>query len=299
MRIDVLVRAGEDQACLDAVRNAVERWRAAGHDVRPHATFEAADTARFARRARRADLLVVAGGDGTLNQVVAGLMGGGARPRMAIVPTGTANDFATGLGLPGEDVEECLRLATEGCAVPIDIARVNGRAFINASVGGLGATATRGASADTKKLLGPLAYVLRGAREVAEATAERGRFEADGVEVYHGDFLFFAVGNGRLTGGGTVIAPAADAGDGRVDLVVLKSLPKLELMRLLPAIRAGEHEDHPEVLYIQAADVSVDLESAIPVNVDGEPVDARHLQYDARGGRLYVMAPLVPSDDGA
>lgn len=291
MRIDVIVRAGEDDENLAAVREFVAEWRAAGHDVRPRATFEPADTERFARRARRADLVVVAGGDGTLNRVVNGLMGAGSPPRLAIVPSGTANDFATGLGLPVDDVEACLRIAMEGRQVPVDIARVNGRAFINTSVGGFGANATRDASDDVKRILGPLAYVLRGAREIADTSPENGSFRADGAEVYSGEFLFFAVANGPLTGGGTVIAPDADVGDGRLDLVVLKSMPRLELVRLLPAIRAGEHDEHPEVVYVQASELEVETEAHVPVNVDGEPVDATRLLYDARGGRLSVMVP--------
>lgn len=299
MRIEIVVRAGEDEACLEALREAVARWRAAGHDVEPRATFEAEQARRFAAESReRADLLIVAGGDGTLNQVANGLAGAGRCPRVAIVPCGTANDFATGLGLPVEDLEACIALALEGRPIPVDIARVNGRAFINASVGGFGASATRAASAEAKRVLGPFAYVLQGAREIADARAERALFRADGRTVYDGDFLFFAVTNGRLTGGGTPIAPEADAGDGRVDLVVLKSLPKLELVRLLPAIRAGEHDEHPEVLYLQAREVAIEVAGDVPVNVDGEPEDARSLRYDAAGGRLEIMAPPAPPPQG-
>lgn len=291
MRIDVIVRAGENEDCLDVVREWVARWRAQGHEVRPHATFEAADTERFARQALRADILVVAGGDGTLNRIAEALSGDGARPRLVIVPTGTANDFATGLGIPTDDVDACLRLALEGRAEAIDIARANGRAFINASVGGFGASATRDASTDAKKVLGPLIYMLRGAREIADAAPERGCFRVEGETIYEGEFLFYAVGNGRLTGGGTVIAPDADTGDGRIDLVVVKSMPKLELMRLLPAIRSGQHDEHPEVIYVQARNVDVRLSADVPVNIDGEPIEAREIHYDAGGGRIDVMVP--------
>ena len=84
-----------------------------------------------------ADVVVAVGGDGTVNEVVNGL--DGYDTPLGVLPFGTANDFATGLGIPTDDVDACLRLAFEGRAVPIDIARANGRAFINASVGGFGA----------------------------------------------------------------------------------------------------------------------------------------------------------------
>lgn len=298
MRIELITRANGDSDCMEVLREAVSKWREDGHRVRPRVTFEAGDARRFARAARRrADLLVVAGGDGTLNEVVNGLARKGRRPRLAVVPAGTANDFATGIGLPTDDLDACLRIATTGRAVPVDIARANGRAFINVSVGGLGTYATRDASPETKRLLGPLAYMLRGAKEIAGATPERARFRADRDVVYDGEFLFFAVGNGRLTGGGTPIAPAADHSDGRIDLVVLKSVPRLELMRLLPAIRAGEHDEHPEVLYVQAREVDVRVEGEMAVNVDGEPVDASRLRYRATGEVVEVMMPWDPPDD--
>jgi YegS/Rv2252/BmrU family lipid kinase len=292
MRIGLIARAGEDGALLDLLQEAVARWREEGHEVRPRATFEAGDARAFTRTLRRwADLLVVTGGDGTLNEVANGLVTKGPRPRLAIVPAGTANDFAAGIGLPVDDVEACLHLATSGPAVNVDIARVNGRAFLNVSVGGLGVNASRNASPESKRLLGGLAYALRGVREIADALPERGKFRADGKQVHDGEFLFFAVGNGRLTGGGTLIAPGADAGDGRMDLVLLRSVPKLELVRLLPAIRAGEHREHPEVLYVKARTVEVQLTGTVPVNIDGEPIEASRLRYRASGERVEIVVP--------
>ena len=297
MRITLIARAGEETANLAALSASVERWRGEGHEVRPRVTFEPGDERRFARVSRRwADLVVVAGGDGTLHEAVNGLTGKGARPRLAIVPMGTGNDFASGIGLPVDDPETCLRLATSGRTVAVDIPRVNGRAFINVSLGGLGARASRSASHESKKLLGALAYALQGAREIADAVPHRARIRADDVGVHAGEFLFFAVGNGRSTGGGTLIAPGADATDGRMDLVVLKAVSKLELMRLLPAIRAGQHREHPEVIYVKARAIDIRLEGEVAVNVDGEPFDAHRLRYRSSSERIDVVVPHVSED---
>lgn len=293
MNITLIARAGEDADCLELLRNTVAEWRRAGHDVRARATFEAGDAKRFASGARRwADLLVVAGGDGTLNEVANGLAARGSmRPRMAIVPMGTANDLAAGLGLP-EDPEACLDVALHGRVQRVDVAMVNRHAFLNVSVGGMGATATRDATSTEKRFLGPIAYLLRGARAVAEATPVSGRFRLDGKEAFRGDFLFFAIGNGRRTGGGTEIAPDAETDDGRLDVVILTAVPKVELMRLLPEIRAGEHLADPAVFYRQARTVDIRLAESLAVNVDGEELEeSRRLRYRDTRQHIEFMVP--------
>lgn len=291
MRITLISRAGEDDAWMDPLRSLVAEWREAGHEVRPRATFERGDARRFAQWARRhSDLLVVAGGDGTLNEVVNGLATPGRRPRLGIIPAGTANDFATGLGVPAEPLEAG-RVAIEGRALRVDIARVNQRAFLNVSVGGFGAAVTREASAGAKRWLGPVAYLLNGVRRLAGAEPREGEFICDGEVVFGGTFLFFAVGNGRLTGGGTAIAPEADASDGKLDLVLVKALPRLELIGMLPEIRAGEHLDHPGVIHVRGESIDVRLEEPIPVNVDGEALDGRRFRYGVVEGGIEVMIP--------
>jgi diacylglycerol kinase (ATP) len=289
MRITLIVRAGEDPARLEALRTVVTDWRRQGHHVRPRATFEAGDARRFASTARRrSDLIVVAGGDGTLNEVVNGLGREGPRPRLGIIPAGTANDFATGLDIPF-DVVDAARVAVEGVPRHVDIARVNRRAFVNVSVGGFGAMVTREASKGSKRWLGPMAYLVSGLRKLAAAEPREGEFVADGEVVFGGTFLFFAVGNGRLTGGGTAITPEADMGDGRLDLVLVKSVPRLELIGMLPEIRAGEHLHHPAVVHLSAETIEVRTEESLAVNVDGEALDGRIFRYRLLRGGVDVM----------
>lgn len=291
MRITLIVRAGEDVAWLEPLRAIVSGWRRQGHDVRPRATFEAGDARRFASAARRrSDMIVVAGGDGTLNEVVNGLSREGPRPRLGIIPTGTANDFAAGLDIPFDAVDAA-RVVLDGVPRHVDIARVNRRAFLNVSVGGFGATVTREASKGSKRWLGPMAYLVSGLRKLAAAEPREGEFVADGEVVFGGSFLFFAVGNGRLTGGGTVITPQADMGDGRLDLVLVKSLPRMELIGMLPDIRAGEHLDHPAVVHLSALTIEVRTEETLAVNVDGEALDGRMFRYELVPGGVEVMVP--------
>src|SRR5205809_4256451 len=124
----------------DALRTAVVRQRAVGHSIEVRVTWEKGDARRFVAEGGEVDLLIAAGGDGTLNEVVHGLMDlpTVARPVLRVVPLGTANDFATGCGIP-RDPEEALALRLDGQGVPIDTGKVIKHWFVNAARPGFGA----------------------------------------------------------------------------------------------------------------------------------------------------------------
>src|SRR5881275_2716014 len=127
----------------DALQTAVERQRAAGHSIDVRVTSEKGDARRFVAEAGEVDLLIAAGGDGTLNEVLHGFMAlsTAARPVLGIVPLGTANDFATGCGIP-HDTEEALALCVQGRAIAIDVGKANEHWFLNAASVGFGAEIT-------------------------------------------------------------------------------------------------------------------------------------------------------------
>src|SRR4029077_527149 len=127
----------------DALQTAVARQRAAGHSIEVRVTLEKGDARRFVAEAGEGDLLIAAGGDGTLNEVVHGLMDLSkvTRPVLGVVPLGTANDFATGCGIP-RDPGEALALCMEGQAVSVDIGKANEHWFLNVASVGFGAAVT-------------------------------------------------------------------------------------------------------------------------------------------------------------
>src|SRR5438552_18351688 len=140
----------------DALRAAVVGQREAGHRIEVPVTWKKGDALRFVLEAGEVDLLIAAGGDGTLNEAVHGLMDLSidARPILRVVPLGTANDFATGCDIP-RDPEKALALCMEGQAVPIDVGKANERWFLNAASVGFGAEITATTSPELKRLLGP------------------------------------------------------------------------------------------------------------------------------------------------
>jgi diacylglycerol kinase (ATP) len=292
LKIALIVRPRGTDPRLDELRAAVTRLRRAGHRVRPRLTYETGDARRLARAAatRHYDLVIAAGGDGTVNEVVNGIARCRWQPRLGVVPVGTANDFARGLGIP-TSVEEAVEVALRGRPVVVDAARVNGRFFVNVSTGGFGVEATGEASQDAKRRLGPLAYLLMGARQFLGLKRRRARFTADGRVLHEGEFVMFAVGNARRTGGGTLLTPLARHGDGRLEVIVVPGLSRLDFLALMPDLRAGTHLESPDVLYLRASELVVESERPVRVNADGEPLRARRFAYAIATRPLSVMAP--------
>src|SRR5205809_1827310 len=185
----------------DALRSAVVRQRVVGHGIEVRVTSKKGDARRFVSEAGEVDLLIAAGGDGTLNEVVHGLMdlSMAARPVLGVVPLGTANDFATGCDIP-RDPHEALALCMEGEGVPIDVGKANEHWFLNAASVGFGAEITANTPPELKRLLGPAAYTVMGAILALNLHQYHGRLIVRDREVT-GSAPVAIVGNGRQTGG--------------------------------------------------------------------------------------------------
>jgi diacylglycerol kinase (ATP) len=298
-----LIANAKSPEVVEQLRAAVERLREAGHRVEPRLTFEQGDARRLAAEAAEAgaELIVAAGGDGTLNEVVNGVHefvhahagadgreGGG--PRIGLVPLGTANDFANNVGIPLE-VEPALEVALHGRPTALDVGLLNGQCFLNVSTGGFGAEATGGAPPGLKRRLGTLAYLIEGIRRFAALEPTVARFASGGEVLYEGPFLLFAVGNSRRTGGGTELTPHAVMEDALLDVCIVKEVSRVEFLGLLPDLRSGDHLEHPAVIYRQVCDLAVEAETELHVNADGEPRLEREYRYAISPHPLVVMLP--------
>ena len=277
---------------MQEVRTQVASLRDAGHEVEPRLTFEAGDATRFARSAARSevDLMIAAGGDGTVNEVVNGIAETEWRGPLAIVPLGTANDFALGLGLP-EEVPRAFDIAVNGTDGDVDLARVNDRWFINVSTGGVAATATGDTPPDTKRLLGPLAYLVTGVQKLPELEPVAVTISSAGEDVYDGEIMMYAVGNGRRTGAGSQVTPEAELDDGELDVLIVPGMTRVEFMALAPRIRAGSHPEDARVRYFRTDELVVESPHDLSVNADGEPVDGERFEYGVTPDRLTLRLP--------
>ena len=151
-----------------------------------------------------------------------------ARPPLGVVPQGTANDFATGCGIP-RDPEAALALCLEGQRVPIDVGKANERWFLNAASIGFGAEVTATTPPELKRLLGPAAYTVMGAILATKFHPYQGRLTLPDREIT-GSGLVAIVCNGRQTGGAFQVAPHARLDDGLLDILLIREIPAAALL---------------------------------------------------------------------
>jgi lipid kinase YegS len=274
----------------DALRAAVARQRAAGHRIEVRVTWETGDARRFASEADKVDLLIAAGGDGTLNEILHGLMdlSEAMRPILGIVPLGTANDFATGCGIP-RDPPKAMALCMKGEAVPIDVGKANDHWFINAASSGFGAEITATTSPELKRLLGPAAYTVMGAILAINFHHYQGRLILPGREIT-GTGPVAIVGNGRQTGGGMQVAPRASIDDGLLDVLVVRQVSPTALLAAARELQQLP-SDGEYISYWQTPWLEVHPEEAIPVNLDGEPLRFSTVRYEAVPKAIQLIVP--------
>jgi lipid kinase YegS len=278
----------------DALKTAIARRRAVGQTIEVRATSKKGDARRFVAETGEVDLVIAAGGDGTLNEVVHGLMDLpiAARPALGVVPLGTANDFATGCGIP-LDPDEALAVCMEGTAAPVDVGKANEHWFLNAASIGFGAEITATTPPELKHLLGPAAYAVMGAILAMNVHHYRGRLTSPDREIT-GSGPVAIVGNGRQAGGGLQVAPRARIDDGLLDVLIVRDIPATALLTAARELQELS-PDGEYISYWQTPWAEVHTEEAIPVNLDGEPMQFSSVRYEAVPRAIrFIVPPNCP-----
>lgn len=266
-----------------ALREAVEEQRKAGMSIIVRSTWEGGDAAEFAAQAVElgATRVIACGGDGTVNEVVNGLMriAHDLRPALGIVPLGSANDFAASLGLPLEP-GPALEAARHLSPSPIDVIRMTAQSgaeeavsyYVNMTTGGFGAEITSSTPKTLKRMLGGGAYSLMGALKAWRHRSYCGTLHW-GDQQQEASLLLLALGNGRQSGGGQVLAPRAKLDDGRFDVLLVKDFSSAaELPTLLSELQQFPAEGR-FVRYFTASQLSVTTQpddEPWPLTLDGE-----------------------------
>ena len=275
------------------VREAINRIREEGQPIEVRCTWEGGDAARFAQEAVTdgVDVLVAGGGDGTIHEVVNGLMTAESAPEVSlgVLPLGTANDFARGCGIP-LDPYEALKLASEGTPVAIDVPSANGVHFANVGSGGFGAEVTVGTDPKLKKALGGGAYALTGILTAAKMTPYAGKMVGSG-ESKEGSFIAMAVGNARQAGGGLQVTQKAYLDDGLLDLMVIGDFTTRDLGVVLDELQRFDDPSNQFVHYRQMDTFEIEVAGKLPINLDGEPYRWDHIRFEVKPKALRVVLP--------
>lgn len=254
------------------------------HDLDIVMTTGAGDATQAAARAveQGCSYLFIAGGDGTLNEVLNGVMrleGAATKITFGLIPLGTGNDFAVALGLP-EDVPAALDILLAGRTIEVDVGQLNDRFFVNVSAGGFIAEVSDAVNPQLKSLAGKLAYLVGGAQVL---------FDYDPVETsvqlieearsFALTMQMFAVCNSRLVGGGRLIAPDARTDDGLLDVCFIEAMSTLDFIGLLTRVSKGDHVEDERVHYFKARELRMEFARAVKVNTDGEVFETRECRY--------------------
>ena len=280
-------KARRGTAVLDPV---VQRLAAGGID----AVLERFDSpeevsADIVRRRNEADLVIVCGGDGTINSAAKGVLETGLP--LGIMPMGTANDLARTLHIP-DDLERAANVIIGGHTTRIDLGEVNGHPFFNVASMGLSVDMARDLTPEAKRRWGKLGYALAAIRVAARAKRFRAEIIGDDDRVSVRT-LQIAVGNGVHYGGGTVIASDATIEDGHLDLysLELKNVWKFGLM--LGAFRRGEHGAWDEVRTRKSTEFDIRTAQPMPINTDGDLVTQTPAHFLIRPHAVTVFTPEV------
>ncbi|MHA2706956.1 lipid kinase YegS [Vibrio owensii] len=274
------------------LRSEIMRMREQGVDLQVRVTWESADMERLVKEAVNEGIkrIVVAGGDGTVNEAVTALnqVNSNTRPELAIIPMGTANDFATATKIP-TTIRESIELAVNGDAVAVDSVQANERYFMNVAAAGFGAEITAETPVELKNFLGGGAYTLTGLVKAlgfkpydGTLTIEQGSFQ--------GEILVGAFCNSRLAGGGQELAPSALIDDGLMDITLVHPFLPHELPRVLEEIQ-NPTEKGQFVKHTQASWLEIDFPKALPLNLDGEPYRSKKIRFEVQPQSIRLVLP--------
>jgi diacylglycerol kinase (ATP) len=247
------------------------------------------------------DFVVAVGGDGTLNEVVNGLIISESKTPLAIISSGTVNDFANYLQLPGaSEVDRFCEMIRDFKTKEVDAGKINDEYFINVIAGGILTDIAYKVPKDRKAIFGKMAYYIEGALELPKqffGDLMKLEFEVDG-KVTQEEVTVFIIANSRSVGGFKDAIPMASVTDGKLDIMILKKVELYQVSNLLFKFLQGEHPQHPSIEYLQSDEIKIrelGEKTDISIDYDGEllegglPIDIKVIPK--------ALKIIVPDED--
>ena len=286
-----------------------------GYEASAFATTPEENSARNeAHRAARAgfDLLVAAGGDGTINEVVNGIAPLKRRPKMAIIPAGTTNDYARALKIPRDNIVKAAEVIKKNQTVKMDIGQAGKNYFINIAAGGHLTELTYEVPSELKSIFGYLAYLAKGAEMLPRVKPIKMRMTYD-EGVYEGNASMFFLGLTNSVGGFQQIVPDAKLDDGKFSLIIVKTANIFEILHLVALmLNGGKHVEDHRLIYTKTSYLhaeTLEKNNKMMINLDGEyggdaPMTFKnmhqHIEIFANGDALpsnAIMGSVLTGSD--
>lgn len=230
------------------------------------------------------DILIACGGDGTINEVATGIMKGQNKIPVAILATGTVNDFATSMKLPTQPKEFCEMILKRN-VIDVDLGKANNNYFVNVLAGGIITNVAHQVPVEMKTLFGRAAYYIAGLREMPRQMLNPFHIEIESEEYsFDGEVLLFLVTNTASIGGFKGLAPSAQVEDGLLDCIIIRKVEILDVIPVFVSLLKGDITTSPNVKHFKTKKMKIKSKEPMQFDMDGE-----------YGGELPVDLEVVPA----
>jgi diacylglycerol kinase (ATP) len=262
----------------------LQRLERGGLETSTHATIGEGDATLAAAEAveRGFDVIIAAGGDGTLYEVINGMAEKPNRPPLGLLPLGTTNDFARAMSIP-KNWEDACDIIIRGYNREIDLGKTNNKYFINIAGGGSLTELTYEVPSKLKTMLGQLAYYMKGLEKLPRLRPIELFIKSEDVEL-HEEVMIFLISNTNSVAGFEKLCPDASIDDGLLDVIVVKKCNLVEMIRLVTLALRGEHLSDPNLIYLRTKHIQITSPDYVQLNLDGE-----------FGGTLPGVFSVLPS----
>lgn len=217
------------------------------------------------------DLIIACGGDGTVNEVASGIALSENKLPIAILSSGTVNDFANHMNIP-KNIDDFFDMIKREELVNVDLGKVNDEYFVNVAAGGLFANVGYLVNSEMKAILGRMAYYFEGVRELTSENLEPIKLSFKSEEYTDTtETLMFLISNSSSIGGFKKLAPNADVLDGYLDVLIIKKSNVADLANIFFNILKGDHINHPNVHYFKTKEITIKaIDQEVKIDIDGE-----------------------------
>lgn len=214
------------------------------------------------------DHILIAGGDGTVDIIINHMKENDICIPIAILPTGTANDFAKTLGM-SENIEDTLDIILNSDIHKVDLGKINDKYFVNVASAGMFTDVSQRINNDFKNTIGKISYYIKGIEDALNLKKFNINIKSDDFE-YNGDMYLILIFNGR-TAGNINLAYKSELNDGLLDVIVFKAMPIPKTIPiLLSIIRGGNIDYHEDIIYFKTKEIYIDCNDYISTDIDGE-----------------------------
>lgn len=212
--------------------------------------------------------ILIAGGDGTIDIVINYMKQNKISIPIAILPTGTANDFAKAIGMSA-NIDDSVDNILESSIDRVDLGKINDKYFVNVASAGMFTDVSQRINNDLKNTIGKISYYIKGIEEALRLKKFNIRVKSDEFE-YNGEMYLILVFNGR-TAGNINLAYKSELNDGLLDVIIFKAMPIAKTLPVLMSIITGGNLDyHEDIIYFKTNEVFIDCDDYISTDIDGE-----------------------------